>query len=282
MRNSTMKRQLAAATAAALLLLGLLSACGDDPADPVTKDDPGGGDPGDTTIAPSFIADHTVLAAYADLAPAVFDSVRANLRIYYGHTSHGSQIVNGMLMLEDENADLEPPVFTEVSDDLGHNGDVSWAAVTRNHLAAHAAETEVVMWSWCGGVSDNDSAGIATYLEAMTALEVEYPDIVFIYMTGHLDGTGLAGNLHRGNEQIRAYCRDREKVLFDFADIESYDPDGAHYPDASDVCEWCFDWAPANGFPACDGTPLCAHSHCFNCYIKGKVFWCLLAALVAD
>ena len=60
----------------------------------------------------------------------------------------------------------------------------------------------------------------------MSALERDYPAVRFVYMTGHLDGSGSAGNLNQRNEQIRAYCRSNNKILFDFADIESYDPDG--------------------------------------------------------
>ena len=45
-------------------------------------------------------------------------------------------------------------------------------------------------------------------------------------MTGHLDGGGTAGNLNVRNNQIRNYCIANDKILFDFADIESYKPNG--------------------------------------------------------
>jgi hypothetical protein len=48
-------------------------------------------------------------------------------------------------------------------------------------------------------------------------------------MTGHLDGTGLTGNLNISNEQIRNHCRINKKFLLDFADIESYNPDGVQH-----------------------------------------------------
>jgi hypothetical protein len=59
-------------------------------------------------------------------------------------------------------------------------------------------------------------------------------------MTGHLDGTGLTGNLHIRNEQIRNYCRTNKKFLFDFADIESYNPDGVYFGDKNpnDNCDY--------------------------------------------
>jgi hypothetical protein len=51
----------------------------------------------------------------------------------------------------------------------------------------------------------------------MDALEKEYPKVIFIYMTGHLDGTGEHGNLNMRNNQIRDFCRRNHKVLYDFA-----------------------------------------------------------------
>ncbi|MBU8870977.1 MAG: hypothetical protein KOO60_08975 [Gemmatimonadales bacterium] len=70
----------------------------------------------------------------------------------------------------------------------------------------------------------------------MNQLELDFPDMVFVYMTGHLDGTGTDGVLYRSNNRIRNYCAANDKVLFDFADIESYDPDGEYYPDETDTC----------------------------------------------
>ena len=67
------------------------------------------------------------------------------------------------------------------------------------------------------------------------------------------------------------------KLLFDFADIESWDPDGTYYPDETDACNWCSDWCAIHTCPGCAG---CAHSHCFNCYLKGKAFWWLMARMI--
>jgi hypothetical protein len=134
----------------------------------------------------------------------------------------------------------------------------------------------MAMFSWCGGCSDNTEAGINTYLDKMNELEADYPGIFFIYMTGHLDGTGPSGNLYARNNQIRDYCMANDKVLFDFADVESYDPDEVYYPDETDACNWCYDWCAVQVCPACGG---CAHSHCFNCYLKGKAWWWMMARL---
>lgn len=59
-------------------------------------------------------------------------------------------------------------------------------------------QVDVVVWSWCGGVSGNTVAGIDAYLGAMAALEADYPDLTFVYMTGHLDG----GGAHRWQRRV--------------------------------------------------------------------------------
>ncbi|UCE24586.1 MAG: T9SS type A sorting domain-containing protein [Candidatus Zixiibacteriota bacterium] len=223
----------------------------------------------------AVIADHNCACEFDQISPSTFDGIQSEFRIFYGHTSHGSQIMTGLDILESEDPWLTQPVFHEIVGDLGDAGDVTWVQPTRDFLLANPG-FNVAMWSWCGGVSDNTEEGINTYLDAMNQLEHEFPNVVFVYMTGHLDGTGIDGNLYQRNNQIRDYCVANGKVLFDFADIESYDPDGNFYPDGTDACEWCSDWCLTHDCPGCSD---CAHSHCFNCYQKGKVFWWMLASL---
>ena len=100
----------------------------------------------------------------------------------------------------------------------------------------------------------------------------------FIYMTGHLDGEGQHSNVWRANELIRRHVRAMGGVLFDFADIESHDPEGREYASGSDACEWCGPWCARH--PAdCRSLPDCSHSHGFNCVQKGKAYWWLVARM---
>ena len=223
--------------------------------------------------AEAIIADHYVVAAFDGIPLAVVDSIGDDYNIFYVHTSHGSQIMTGIDMVYDENSAFDPPYFYQYGDDLGHVGDTSWAPPTRTYLNAHP-ECNMAMFSWCGGCSDNTEAGINIYLAKMEELEADYPGVIFIYMTGHLDGSGPEENLYARNNQIRDYCVGHDKILFDFADIESYDPDGTWYPDETDICYWCSDWCAVHTCPTCGS---CAHSHCFNCYLKGKAWWWMMA-----
>ncbi len=245
---------------------------------------------------------HTSLGT---IPQAWIEQAKTSLRIAYQHTSHGSQLVTGLAALS---AGLGAP-YTYASTSGGYNAGVflndygiagasdlgnpnytAWSTATRNLLnRAGGCDRNVIMWSWCGQ-ADTTEANISLYLSQMNALEAEFPAVKFVYMTGHLVGSGAEGNLHQRNEQIRAYCRANGKILFDFADIESYDPSGGEFLSryANDACDysggnWATEWLAANS-----GSELarlaslcgsCAHSAQLNCVLKGRALWWLLARL---
>ncbi len=263
-----------------------------------------------------IVVDHTC-TDISQIPQTYIDAAKSTLRIGYSHTSHGSQLVTGInafkgnpgdpYYFESEDWGLNPGVFLNDewanpagAGDLGYDSDLAWRDATIAMLAEPGNDRNVVIWSWCGGVSDNTESGIDTYLNAMNALEQAYPGVRFVYMTGHLDGSGLNGNLHQMNERIRNYCRTHGKVLFDFADIESYDPNGVtNFNElyATDGCEydtngdhnpwgdgnWANEWMSAN--PSSELTQIagtcseCAHSVTLNCVLKGRAFWWLMAKL---
>jgi parallel beta-helix repeat protein len=227
--------------------------------------------------ANAFIADHTAAGVFGKIPSNYFSTIRDRQKIYYGHTSHGSQLITGMEMLEDQDDNRNPGLYDrpEIHEDSPDLGYPEWETNTRNYLKDHP-ETTLVMWSWCGQLSDISSDEVDQYLSKMDKLETDYPDVTFVYMTGHLDGSGANGTLNKNNERIRAYCKDHSKTLYDFADIETYDPGGKPYPNGSDACEWCENWCETYSCPECEE---CAHSHCFNCYLKGRALWWMLARI---
>lgn len=224
------------------------------------------------TTSWSLTADHQATSAFPNIPEPYFSQIQSNYHVFYGHTSHGSQIVTGLQMLNAQNPNLyAPPVIYD--NDWTDLGDSSWPTITRDFLASNP-QINMVMWSWCGQLSWITPPEVDWYLTQMAQLELEFPGIIFVYMTGHLDGGGPSETLYANNNRIRSYCAAYNKVLFDFADIESYDPIGNYYPYGSDCCEWCETWCSNQACPPCEE---CAHSHCFNCFQKGKTFWWMMA-----
>lgn len=252
----------------------------------------------------TIVANHTVIDEFDQIPQQYIEQAKTNFRIAYGHTSHGSQVVSGMSMLQSSigapysytsGSTCSSSVFLcdgQPSGDLGNPDRTSWATRTRSLLNASGNNRNVIIWSWCGQASSATESQIANdYLANMAQLEAEYPNTTFVYMTGHLDGTGEQGNLNLRNEQIRAFVRaGSNRVLFDFADIESYNPDGAYFLDkqANDECyyydsqgtrqNWATQWCAANP-QECPSCGSCAHSQCINCLMKGKAFWWMMARL---
>jgi len=233
---------------------------------------------------------------------------KADLFIGYGHTSHGSQITSGMSAINayfndgkyawsysGANNSLHLFEGTSYDDgylalDCGYSG---WDDKTRRYLDDRP-DCNVIMWSWCGQVNDVDLE--THYLQRMAKLEKDYPNVRFVYMTGHLEGDGPNGSLFKANQKIRDFCIQNNKILFDFADIEKYSPDcDINYKEffADDGCNynkpgggsgnWAYEWLAANPdhllakiSQKCSD---CAHSVSLNCVKKGVAAWHLWARI---
>jgi hypothetical protein len=256
----------------------------------------------DPKVVDDGVINHTCIDLTAIPADWI-NTAKADLHIAYGHTSHGSQIIDGMTGLVafkgsayawnngGTNGALDLHDYA-MPGDLGNPDYTQWEVETRGYLDANN-DVNVIIWSWCGEVSGASEENINTYLDLMTGLEEDFPDITFIYMTGHLDGTGLTGNLHLRNEQIRNYCKTNKKFLFDFADIESYNPDGVYFGDKipNDNCDydsnndgtpdanWAIEWQDSHDegveWYSCSS----AHSQALNANMKAYAAWYLWARI---
>lgn len=233
------------------------------------------------------------------------NNAKNSLHIAYGHTSHGSQIITGMDDLDAFKGGTGLYAWNDgllaghldiddnfVGGDLGDPDRTTWAQRTRDYLNDPAnADVNVVIWSWCGQ-TDTSEENINTYLNLMNQLETDFPHVIFVYMTGHLNGGGLTGNLYLRNEQIREFCRNNNKWLFDFADIESFDPDGlVNYNEllANDNCDydsdgdgsvdlnWAIEWQ--NNHPGEWYSCSAAHSQPLNGNLKAYAAWWLWARI---
>lgn len=265
-----------------------------------------------TIFAQGIIVDHTC-TNIIHIPESAINLAKATLHIGYGHTSHGSQLTTGMTGLIDfanngglglshsrdifawNNGGTNGALDLEEGDEYGdgwldHDCGYypNWVEETRAYLddASHA-DVNVIIWSWCGEASYyEEQQMIDEYLTPMSRLESDYPKVVFVYMTGHSDGSGESGILHLRNQQIREYCITNNKVLFDFYDIECYDPEGTYFGDknVSDDCSysegnWAIEWQDAhteNGdWYNCES----AHSQPLNANRKAYAAWWLWARL---
>lgn len=269
-----------------------------------------------TTATGGIIIDHNCVDI-SQVPQEWITLAKQTLHIGYGHTSHGSQITDGMTGLvafmnglggypadffawsnggADNSLDLEEGAgygsgFLER--DCGYYP--LWINETREYLddPSHA-DVNVVMWSWCGQAAGlTGQQMLDQYLDNMSQLEAEYPGVAFVYMTGHADGSGEEGNLHLRNRQIRQYCIDNDKILFDFYDIECHDPDGNYYGDklVNDNCDydsdgngsrdanWAEEWQASHtqnvDWYDCGS----AHSKPLNANMKAWAVWWLWARL---
>lgn len=240
------------------------------------------------------------------------EQAKSTLHIAYGHTSHGSQLTTGMTGLvgfanggglslslpenifawnnggTDDALDLHDYAM---SGDVGYYPD--WVNNTRTYLDnPDNADVNVIIWSWCGQVDDKYAAGTLEdeYLTPMADLEEEYPHVDFVYMTGHVDIDDDADN-KAANDTIRDFCIRNDKILYDFADIERYDPDGTYFEFVDDDCDhydgpggsslgnWATVWQNAHiegtDWYDCDS----AHSEPLNANRKAYAAWWLWATL---
>lgn len=246
---------------------------------------------------------------------------KEKLHIGYGHTSHGSQITSGMSGLvtfaNNGGLGLSHPTDIFAWNHGGSSGALdleegdgygsgwldhdcgyypTWVNETRTYLndSSHS-DVNVIMWSWCGQVDDKYKAGTlySEYLTPMSQLEADYPDVRFVYMTGHVDHWDDTAN-KAANNIIRAYCDANDKVLYDFADIEMYDPDGTYFEYPHDNCDyysstsgvklgnWATEWQNSHTEGVDWYSCYSAHSQPLNANQKAYAAWALFISLAED
>ncbi|MCK4835654.1 MAG: hypothetical protein KAT17_03420 [Candidatus Aminicenantes bacterium] len=208
--------------------------------------------------------------------------------IHYAHTSHGGQITEGLQLLSGENAKYkfyssycqvpaaqdgislmdgqyiqqESYCETYITPDLYWESDYGLNA-TRWVLTNF--KLNISLWAWCCQLDYYSESEIQNYLNKMSQLEQEYPEVIFIYMTGNAQSP--EANRYQRNNQIREYCQANNKFLFDFADLDCWYNGEQHLE---------------NGIPTEHPQyhgDQAGHTTYESCRNKAKAFWWLLARL---
>jgi len=291
-----------------------------------------------------FVVDHTS-TNLSNIPISWITQVKSDLHIAYKHTSHGSQLISGLNALEnfpdfgdtynwvdDSHGDgtslsLDDNGIPGVADlsqgdiDTDNDGIADWAEDTYDFLDnTNNYHINVILWSWCN-IGGHD---MPRYLNSMEWLIAQfdvggsharaddYP-VKFVFITGHANGGGEGDSSDIPNEQIRAHVNDNDRILFDFSDIENYDPDNNYYLDkllddalyydsddnGSRDANWASEYLIAHddgeldrlttgdNVSNYDGCGSCAHSPeggetsdaRLNCVLKGRAVWYLLARI---
>jgi hypothetical protein len=208
------------------------------------------------TAQNGFVIDHTT-ADIHEIPQNWIDSAKAKLKIRYFRRSHGSHIdVGGMAALRRFSSEYAEKYnynatgaggalfFSTIWHSLDFENDV-WVQITRDYLDDAAnAEINVVMWAWSSNFYLMD---VDQYLVDMEALIADYgPNgnkilsgertvpVTFIFHTA-CGQKSLSRNelVFLGNQKIRQHCQENDRILFDFNDIENYNPDGEYFGDGS-------------------------------------------------
>jgi len=239
-----------------------------------------------------IVVDHTCTDV-AKIPDAWIAKVKETIVLHFAHTSHGFQLLGGLERLADPSQPAydarlsyvhkyrrlpDGPGLRIMSGQLKVNHPTPeqyWRSggdlLTRETLDAFQA-VNVSMFCWCRELDTYTEADVASYLQAMSKLEKDFPRVRFVYMTGNAQWDKARGlNRHLRNEQIREYCRANGKILYDFGDLDAwfdgkmatYNFGGTRFPlehSRYDVNEY-------------------GHASFVSCENKGKALWWLLARI---
>lgn len=260
---------------------------------------------GQETPSLLIITDHTVIDLY-DNIPASWINVVKTMVLHHTGLSHGRQVPHGLENLENENSTYNVEISTEgipsgtnvlkvtraqrtsysswedsIGPDRYWQGESGrdWTRRTMGYHIANGDTIEASLNTWCWHFRTWTESQVNDYLASMEILEAEYPEVTFIYMTDTCDSTGDTGyNRWLRNEQIRQYCIENDKVLFDFADLEAWSADGTeqntyfHTGSGLNIPYWHDDWITDPYYS--DG-----HINEAACTMKAKAMWWLLARI---
>ena len=241
--------------------------------------------------------------------------------IDYAYTSHGAYIISGLAAWDSYDTkyafatakygDIPAGTVLKIGNHNeydyyynywnGPNGMANKQLSASTTVALNSGKFKYAMFEWCTEMSTFRIEQVDSYLAAMESLEAEYPNIRFIYTTGHADAGASDGGVkcQANNARIRSYSIANNKILFDYEDIGCHSPSGTDYLNNgcgigyvngyADECtytggNWCTAWKSAN--PSSVFTTV-ANYHPYEGHsttglqasMKSGAFWWMMARL---
>ncbi len=195
--------------------------------------------------AAGIVIGYTNVMGVAALPQGVMDRV-AQFRWFFAHASVGDNMMDGIAELHTANP-ARYPLQRDVEDDWPPPLGLCIPATIYDYGRGNPDWSDKVSWfeGYASNGWRNPAVNIAlnkfcwidpyvdtnTYLASMRTIEGRYPDTLFVYMTipltGDADGENDARNVF--NRTLRLFCLNNNRVLFDVADIQSHDTNGAAY-----------------------------------------------------
>jgi hypothetical protein len=191
----------------------------------------------------NIIVDHTNWDQYNSQPKSVFENV-AKLKVFFAHASVGANILQGLQDLNDadrlkypisqESVDGTPPATTVDGNIYEYNrGNPSWSEKISSFETYlkngwNEPKVNIVMNKFC---YIDPTADWTAYRDSMTGLEAQYPGTKFIYWTMPLTTNSDSDQVLRSqfNHNLRNWITtQKNKILFDLADIEAWTPDRQH------------------------------------------------------
>ena len=176
-----------------------------------------------------------------DIIPLKYiEYAKEKIKVYYAHTSHGEQPVVGLELIEKMDnkfsVDIDRIILPNSENKLvilDHpyiGPDKFWSDIEGinrvEKILYQNPEINLCMWAWCGQLNNYSPQKVKKYLETILKFENKYPNITFVYMTGHAQYGGEKGyNRFVNNNIIRKWVFDdstHNRVLFDFADLDCW------------------------------------------------------------
>jgi hypothetical protein len=222
-------------------------------------------------------------------------AVRA-LDTHYAHTSHGGQLTCGLEFIED----ADPFYSYELGVGWLPGASGAWCIFDGQESQSYVTpdlywETEAgmdmtravlddnptigtSMWCWCTQCDYYTEAQVDAYLDSMSVLQSEYPEVTFVFFTGNAQNTGSSGyNRWLRNQQIRNHCLTNGEFLFDFEDLDSwwYNPGTG---------QWEHHTYSYSGYDIPSEHPQFygdeyAHTTAESCEQKGRAYWWMMARI---